>query len=90
MKKIKYESIPDYGHHMTLKEFIEAVKSGCLIDYDGYGRYATATQMTNKSINPSDISGKTRVFDEKTMSMKNKKVKKNLDKRFTHVVWFNR
>lgn len=32
------------GGKMTLKDFIEACKSGCFIDYDGYGYYGTDTE----------------------------------------------
>jgi hypothetical protein len=48
------ESLPDYGDHMTLENFLDCVKTGLFIDYDGHGCYATATQMTNKIIRPCD------------------------------------
>ena len=47
--------IPDYGDHMTLKDFIKNVKSGGFINSDGYGNYATETQCSNIDIYPSDI-----------------------------------
>ena len=49
-------SISKYGDHMTLNDFIENVKSGGFIDYDGSGNYATETQMSNITIYPSDIT----------------------------------
>jgi hypothetical protein len=49
------EPLPDYGDHMTLQEFIDACKSGCFIDYDGHGYYATATEMSDVLAQPSAI-----------------------------------
>ena len=69
---IKLEKIPDYGDIMTLKEFIEQVKDGCLIDYDGTGYYATKNRITNLSVYPSDI------------------YKGKINKRWSHIMWFNR
>lgn len=67
------EPLPEYGDHMTLAEFIENVESGMFIDYDGYGNYASETEMfSNLTVNPSDVE------DGK------------IDKKHTHVVWFNR
>lgn len=40
---------------MTLKEFIECVKYGLFIDYDGYGVYATEKGYTDIIIRPSDV-----------------------------------
>jgi len=68
----RYEPIPDYGSHMSIEKFIMDVKSGCLIDYDGHGKYATKYRMTDKIVGPSDVK------------------KNDLDKRFTHIVWFNK
>lgn len=49
------QEIPNYGHLMSLKEFIKDVKSGGFIDYDGYGYYSTETKMSNITIYPSDV-----------------------------------
>lgn len=62
----------DDGAHMRLEEFIEAVNQGAFIDYDGYGKYATATEVSNKIILPSHIEDG------------------NIDRSFTHVLWYNR
>jgi hypothetical protein len=40
---------------MTIKEFINAVKSGIFIDTDGYGRYVKDGKKTNIEILPSDV-----------------------------------
>ena len=47
--------IPKYGDHMTVEEFIQDAATGCLIDYDGYGKYATATKMIDMPVMPSDV-----------------------------------
>ena len=64
--------LPDYGDLMTIEEFINACKTGMFIDYDGSGRYATATEITTIDVYPSDV------------------MKDKLDKRWTHVMWFNK
>lgn len=45
----------NYGDVMTLHDFIECVKEGGFIDYDGYGLYIKDNQQTNIEIYPSDI-----------------------------------
>ena len=58
-REIRFEPLPNYGDHMTMKDFIKCCKSGGFIDYDGHGVYATETQRTNSLIFPSDVtSGK--------------------------------
>lgn len=64
--------LPVYGDHMTMEEFIETCESGCFIDYDGHGRYATAEQMSDEMVLPSDVTSG------------------NVNRRWTHVMWFNR
>lgn len=49
------EPIPEYGEHMTREEFESACKSGCFIDYDGHGCYATEIEMSKIVIVPSDL-----------------------------------
>jgi hypothetical protein len=49
------ESIPDYGDHMTMEDFVDCCKSGGFIDCDGSGVYATATEMSDIGIQPSEI-----------------------------------
>lgn len=53
---MKLEPIPEYGDLMTLEEFREGVRSGMLTDYDGEGQYATATQMSDVCVSPSDVA----------------------------------
>lgn len=47
--------LSDFGDVMTLNDFIECVKEGGFIDYDGYGLYIKDNQQTNIEIYPSDI-----------------------------------
>ena len=52
----KLRVIPDYGTHMTMAEFIDHVRSGGFIDYDGYASYATETHIVNgQYVYPSDV-----------------------------------
>ena len=44
-----------YGDVMTLKDFIDEVKSGGFINYDGFGRYVKDNKETNIEIYPSDV-----------------------------------
>jgi hypothetical protein len=73
-EEIEMKPLPEYGDHMTVEEWLAAVDSGCFIDYDGHGKWANATQMSNKMVVPSDVSRK---CFEIPLGM-------------THVVWFNK
>lgn len=53
--KPEMEPIPTYGDHMTMKDFVDCCKSGGFIDYDGSGVYATATEMSDIGIEPSEV-----------------------------------
>jgi hypothetical protein len=55
---MEMKPIPDYGDHMTLAHFIECCECHGFIDYDGWGYYATETDMSNVVVHPSDTSGK--------------------------------
>ena len=77
---MKFEPIPNYGSHMTLKSFIGCCKSGGFIDYDGFGYYATKDKVSDKIIRPSHITGKFKTVE----------VKEKLDLRFKYIVWFNK
>lgn len=55
LENYELEPLPDYGTLMSLEEFIAYSKTGFLIDYDGYGRYATSDQASNIYVHPSDI-----------------------------------
>lgn len=37
LQNCEYEEIPDYGTMMSYEEFMKAVKSYCITDYDGDG-----------------------------------------------------
>jgi len=50
--------LPEHGGLFTIEEFATAVKCGSFIHYDGYGNYATATQMSDESFSPSTFSVK--------------------------------
>jgi len=47
--------LPDYGDVMSLEHFIENVKHGLFIDYDGYGHYVKDGMESDISIHPSDV-----------------------------------
>ena len=48
---------PDSGDLMTIPDFLNAVRSGCFIDYDGYGNWATKTHYEPSHIVlPSNIT----------------------------------
>ena len=55
--EIKFEEIPkpEHGTHMTKEEFIENCRFGGFINSDGFGCYATETQITDKYVRPSDL-----------------------------------
>lgn len=51
----EFEKLSDYGDVMSLESFIECVKSGGFIDYDGSGNYVREGKESDISIYPSDI-----------------------------------
>lgn len=52
----EYSELPKYGDVMSLKDFIENVKCGGFIDYDGSGNYVKDGKMSNIDVYPSDVS----------------------------------
>lgn len=74
-KNYKLEDIPDYGDKISIDDWIEYVKNGCFIDYDGFGNLCTETKMSDIVIKPSH---------ERYINWY--KVKEQ----FSHVMWFNR
>jgi len=86
----KLTPLPDYGSLYTLEEFIELCEDGSFIDYDGYGCYAFKDKMSDKCIHPSDVTGNYSWFDFNTGEFNSKKIPVNIDKNFTHILWFNR
>ena len=87
---MKFEPIPKYGDLMTLDNFIECCQTGGFIDYDGHGYYAMKDKMSDKLILPSHITGRRDDFDFDTGKFKKIEVPINIDRSFTHVVWFNK
>jgi hypothetical protein len=74
---VEWKNIPRRGYAgdlFTLEEWIDCVKGGGFIDYDGSGNYSDGKRESNKNVIPSDVSG--------GFLLKNKE--------FTHVVWYNR
>jgi hypothetical protein len=55
LKVPTFEELPNYGHTMSIDEFIECCKSGMFIDYDGHGNYIKNNMMSDITIYPSDI-----------------------------------
>jgi hypothetical protein len=55
-KKFKMEPHPDYGDLFTMEEWKGCVMSGLFIDYDGFGNYATETEMSDIVVKPSDLA----------------------------------
>lgn len=74
---VEFKDIPDYGDPMPIDAWIECVRDGFFIDYDGHGYLATETQMSNVRIYPSDFA-------------KSWFLEKAGKGEFTHVIWFNR
>ena len=65
----------DYRHRMTIEKFIDNVKEGWVVmDDDGFGYYATATQESNKCVD-CDVNVLNEVKAEGV---------------FTHVMWYNK
>jgi len=58
MTPVFERDVPDYGDEMSLEEFIECVKEGGFIDYDGSGEYAKDGKMSGITIHPSDVKHK--------------------------------
>lgn len=50
-----FSELPDYGDVMSLANFIECVKDGEFIDYDGFGYYVRDGKESNIIIHPSDV-----------------------------------
>jgi hypothetical protein len=46
------------GDLFTVENWIDNVRSGGFIDYDGFGNYAFENEVSNKEVIPSDIKGK--------------------------------
>ena len=51
-----YEKFPGYGDLIPMEEWIDCVKSGGFIDYDGHGYYALENCRTRIVVRPSDLA----------------------------------
>jgi hypothetical protein len=47
--------IEEGDHLMTREEFTHGVESGGLIDYDGFGEFATNSEVSDVEISPSEL-----------------------------------
>jgi hypothetical protein len=65
----------EHDIRMTLTSFILFCMDDSLIDYDGFGEFATETQVSDRSINPSQAVAL---------------VRSQIPLWATHVVWYNR
>ena len=54
----EFDELPTNGDVMSLNDFIEAVKNGWFIDYDGFGKYVRDGKETNIMVFPSDVEHK--------------------------------
>lgn len=64
----------DCGHLITRAAFEESVRTGMFIDYDGFGEYATATEVSDVVVKPSRLGERGFVWPPWA----------------THVLWYNR
>lgn len=54
--KMRFEKKPSYGHLMTWEEWVETVKWGGFIDYDGFGYYAVGDwELQGRHLKPSHL-----------------------------------
>lgn len=70
--------IPEYGELMTLQDFGDCVKSGTLIDYDGFGEWSDGKSVWGT------------IFEPETIVLPSKFFKDHVPEGATHVVWFNK
>ncbi len=75
----RMKELPEYSDLMTIQEWIDNVKTGCFIDYDGNGnlvmRAGDGDWLVGKpTIYPSDVTNLNLKFPEWV----------------THVIWYNK
>ena len=81
--------LPDFGDVMPLESFIDCVKSGGFIDYDGHGYLSDGKRMSNMIVVPSKFEqGQTSIFD--ILVEHNEMTWGRIPEWATHVVWFNK
>jgi hypothetical protein len=89
--KVEFKNIPDCGDLITLQEWIDYVRDGAFIDYDGYGDLALSNKVSNIKVHPSEVfekrpGGELPYADDAPL----KESFINKTKGFTHIVWYNR
>lgn len=72
-----FSSVPEYGNLFTFEEFLENIRQGFFIDYDGVGHYAF-----------EDATGI--IWDSKILVYPSDYANRRIDFRFSHVIWFNK
>lgn len=72
---IRMRPLENYGDHMPVTEFVDYVEVGLFIDYDGHGELATAEEVSDLTIFPSQVRGRGMAA---------------IPREFTHIVWYNR
>ena len=55
IREPNFTELSSFGDLMTIEEFVENVKSGGFIDYDGYGYYVKDNKQSDITIRPSDV-----------------------------------
>lgn len=83
---LNFDEIPNFGDVMSLDEFIDYTKSGCLIDYDGTGDLIIDNKRVTNSVSW--------IFDNSFKVGNNYIIKfESLKEIFgdrVKVIWFNR
>ena len=77
----KFESLPNFGNHMTWVHFCELVADGSLMDDDGSGELATSSQTSDMEVYPSRI---------KKLNKEEPSATPLAHPWATHVVWYNK
>ena len=52
---VMFQALPTYGDHMPLSDFLDSVRDGLFIDYDGHGHLASSHERSNVEVQPSTI-----------------------------------
>lgn len=76
MEKLMTEIIEHDDDVYTLDQWITQVEFGALVDYDGFGVYATSTHKME--------------YDPSTCVKPSMVKEGKIDKTQTHIVWYNR
>lgn len=80
---LKWEPVKVSDDNMAIEHWLSSVTAGELIDYDGFGEYATAFEKSGMHVYPSDVC---RRNPDGSYEIIREMVKTG----FTHIVWYNR